>query len=146
MLVRSGGVLSGGWMLITLPLKLAMLLVGAATASPEQWAIQSSPGQGQVARQVGKAVWLRTDRMARSDRPAVDWVPGRTLMERLGLLARCGLAEAMVMATPARRLSGGQLYRLALANAISLKNSALLGTVVIVVGAALLAAGLVGVG
>jgi hypothetical protein len=35
---------------------------------------------------------------------------------------------------------------LALANAISPKNSALLGTVVIVVGAALLAAGLVGVG
>jgi len=35
---------------------------------------------------------------------------------------------------------------LALANAVSLKNSALLGTVVIVVGAALLAAGLVGAG
>lgn len=35
---------------------------------------------------------------------------------------------------------------LALANAVSLKSSALLGTVVIVLGAALLAAGLVGVG
>lgn len=41
-------------MLIALPLKLAMLLVGAATAGPDQWTIQSSPGQEQVARQVAE--------------------------------------------------------------------------------------------
>jgi ABC-type nitrate/sulfonate/bicarbonate transport system ATPase subunit/GNAT superfamily N-acetyltransferase len=40
------------------------------------------------------------------------------LAERLSLLSRCGLAEAMALVTPARRLSGGQLYRLALARAI----------------------------
>ena len=62
--------------------------------------------------------------LAQCDLPAVDAVAGgpsqtpSDLAERLEILSRCGLAEAQALVTPARRLSGGQLYRLALARAM----------------------------
>jgi ABC-type ATPase with predicted acetyltransferase domain len=52
------------------------------------------------------------------DLPAVETLCGGTLRERLGVLARCGLAEATALITPAGYLSDGQCYRLALASAI----------------------------
>ncbi len=52
--------------------------------------------------------------------PVVSAVGGRRpLAERLALLSRCGLAEAAVLVTPAKHLSGGQMYRLALARALA---------------------------
>ena len=63
------------------------------------------------------ALTLPIDRLSRSARPAVAILEG-TLRERLDVLSRCGLAEAAVMVTSARHLSGGQRYRLALAWAL----------------------------
>jgi len=57
-------------------------------------------------------------RCAQRDRPAVETLRGGTLRERLGVLSRCGLAEATALITPAAQLSDGQRYRLALANAM----------------------------
>jgi len=72
----------------------------------------------EVARQVPRARWLRPDALARSDMPAVSALGGGDLAQRLGILARCGLAEALALITPAGYLSGGQLVRLALAEAL----------------------------
>jgi len=72
----------------------------------------------EVARQVPRARWLGTDVLARSDTPAIAVLSGGNLAERLSVLARCGLAEASALVTPARCLSGGQLVRLALAEAL----------------------------
>jgi len=58
------------------------------------------------------------------DRAAIDGIaPVREcvlgeLGQRLDLLARCGLAEAAVMITPERYLSGGEAFRLSLARAL----------------------------
>ena len=80
-----------------------------------------------LARQAPRAIRLRIEPLARSGRTALGELlrPGRgrrvpfvRVQQALGLLARCGLAEAAALATPARRLSGGQLYRLALAKAL----------------------------
>ena len=83
-----------------------------------------------VRRAVPDALWLDTRRLARCPRPvieALDWPvrsarrrapPAEGLKDRLALLSRCGLAEAAALLTPARRLSGGQLDRLALAAAL----------------------------
>jgi GNAT superfamily N-acetyltransferase len=57
-------------------------------------------------------------RVARSGLAPVDLLRGGELGERLEMLSRCGLAEAAAMITPARLLSGGQQYRLALAEAL----------------------------
>lgn len=100
----------------------------------EQFSLDIAPGQivvvtgpsgagksvllREVARQVPRARWLGTAALARSDRPAVAVLSGGDLAERLGVLARCGLAEASALVTPARYLSGGQLVRLALAEAL----------------------------
>lgn len=72
----------------------------------------------EVARQIPQAMWLRTEALAGSSQPAVAVLAGGSLAERLGLLARCGLAEAAALITPARCLSGGQLVRLALAEVL----------------------------
>jgi len=72
----------------------------------------------EVARQEPRARWLRTRALSRSSAPAVTVLSGGPLAERLGLLARCGLAEATVLITPARCLSGGQQLRLALAEVL----------------------------
>jgi len=72
----------------------------------------------EVARQVPQARWLAAAALARSDTPAVAVLSGGSLAQRLGILARCGLAEATALVTPARCLSGGQLVRLALAEAL----------------------------
>lgn len=72
----------------------------------------------EVARQVRRARWLRTDSLARSDEPAVALLTGGELSERLRTLSRCGLAEAPALIKPAKCLSGGQLYRLALAETL----------------------------
>ncbi len=72
----------------------------------------------EVARQVRGAVRLRVDELARSALPAVEVLKGGALQERLEVLSRCGLAEALALITPARCLSGGQLHRLAIAEAL----------------------------
>ena len=100
----------------------------------EQFALDISPGEivavigpsgagktvllKQVARCVRGAVLLDVEALRRCNRPAICVVPGATLAERLEILSRCGLAEAMAMVTPAAHLSGGQMYRLALGVAI----------------------------
>ena len=46
---------------------------------------------------------------------AVELLGGKNVKAMLAMLARCGLAEATVLVTPAGLLSGGQQYRLSLA-------------------------------
>jgi ABC-type ATPase with predicted acetyltransferase domain len=53
----------------------------------------------------------------RRDTP-VELLRGGSLSQRLEILSRCGLAEARTLVTPAGKLSGGLLYRLALAQAM----------------------------
>jgi len=77
-----------------------------------------------VARQVRGAVRLRLAELSTENRSAAAVLEGGTRAERLEMLSRCGLAEATALVTPARRLSGGQLYRLALAEALHRANVA----------------------
>jgi ABC-type lipoprotein export system ATPase subunit/GNAT superfamily N-acetyltransferase len=74
-----------------------------------------------VAAQEGGAIVL-DDCLARirrsRRRPSVAMLTGGSLGERLDTLSRCGLAEAAVLAAPGSTLSGGQLFRLALAVAL----------------------------
>jgi ABC-type ATPase with predicted acetyltransferase domain len=69
-------------------------------------------------RQAPRTRLLTTARVARSARPPVDRLAGGTLERRMEMLSRCGLADAGAMITPARLLSGGQQYRLAMAEAL----------------------------
>ena len=71
-----------------------------------------------VARQVDGVAWLDVQALRRSPHTPVRLLAAEPLAVRLGTLARAGLAEATVMVTPARHLSGGQQYRLALAVAM----------------------------
>ncbi len=71
-----------------------------------------------VGRRVDNAVWLDVQALRRSPHTPLELLAGEPLAVRLGTLARAGLAEATVMVTPARHLSGGQQYRLALAVAM----------------------------
>lgn len=71
-----------------------------------------------VGRQVPGARWLRTAELARASKSPVELLDGGSLAERLEVLARCGLAEAATLITRARHLSGGQVARLALAEAL----------------------------
>ncbi len=70
-----------------------------------------------AARQVPHAIWLGAAKFARSKLPPVAILTG-DLSRRLAMLSRCGLADAHALVTPARKLSGGQLYRLAMAQAM----------------------------
>ena len=73
---------------------------------------------GKVLGAARGAVVVRTEDLARSEKPAVEVVAaGRMQGAWVEVLSRCGLAEAAVLVTPARCLSAGQLYRLALARA-----------------------------
>ncbi len=73
---------------------------------------------GRIAAAAPEARRLRTAELAGSDAPAVDVLTGGAMEGRLRVLARCGLAEAGALVTPARHLSGGQRLRLALAEAV----------------------------
>ena len=75
----------------------------------------------QVCRQVSGAMRLDVDGLARSGPPAISALGpngSADLSERMDVLSRCGLAEPAALITPARRLSAGQLHRLALAGAL----------------------------
>ena len=72
----------------------------------------------EIASQATGVIQLATSSLAGTDRPAVGVLRGGSISERLELLSRCGLAEAAALVAPANRLSGGQLYRLALAKAL----------------------------
>jgi len=72
----------------------------------------------QVARQVRDSRQLRIAKFSGSGLPAVELLKTGTLAERLEVLSRCGLAEALALITPAKCLSGGQLHRLAIAEAV----------------------------
>jgi ABC-type ATPase with predicted acetyltransferase domain len=71
-----------------------------------------------VVRRTARAVVLRADGPARSGRSALEFVGGGPLERRLEVLSRCGLAEAAALVRPARELSAGQQWRLALAKAL----------------------------
>ena len=85
----------------------------------------------EVARQVRASKWLRTDPLARSGAPAVAALGAVALPQRLAMLSRCGLADAAALVTPAKLLSGGQLYRLALAAALLEAQRKRRGTLVV---------------
>ncbi len=74
---------------------------------------------GVVADQVSDAVVLADCLPDASDMPAIEFVQADTLLERLEILSKCGLAEATAMITPPSQLSGGQRHRLGIAVAIS---------------------------
>ena len=69
-------------------------------------------------KEIRTCVKLDTAGLGRSSEPAIAALKGGTLGEKLNILSRCGLAEAATLVTPARHLSGGQLYRLALARGV----------------------------
>jgi ABC-type ATPase with predicted acetyltransferase domain len=69
----------------------------------------------QVLARIPAATVLETQDLSRSDTPAIGMVEVKQMAGWLEVLSRCGLAEAAVLVTPARCLSAGQLYRLALA-------------------------------
>lgn len=71
-----------------------------------------------IARQGTDTIGLRVPQLSRSDSSATACLGGGCLADRLEVLSRCGLAEAAALITPAKCLSGGQLYRLALARAL----------------------------
>lgn len=56
--------------------------------------------------------------VARSSKPALTILRGGSLAAKLKTLSICGLADAYALVTPAKLLSGGQQYRLALAAAL----------------------------
>jgi len=71
-----------------------------------------------AASQCPHVIWLKDSAFTRTDKAVVSAVGAGSLPERLAILSRCGLAEADVLLTPARLLSGGQRHRLALAAAL----------------------------
>ena len=84
-----------------------------------------------AASQLRNVHWLYSEALAKSCLPPVAALAGGRLQQKLALLSQCGLAEATLLITPARRLSGGQLYRLALAKALWSAASGGRGAVVI---------------
>ncbi len=72
-----------------------------------------------VARQVSSCLRLRIASLSRSSLPPVELLKTYSVAERLEVLSRCGLAEAQTLITPAKFLSGGQLHRLAIAEAVA---------------------------
>ena len=87
-----------------------------------------------AARRFSPTIRLPLEPLSQDSRPVIDAVGasalprragGRTaaagrreVRRRLDMLSRCGLAEAVALITPACRLSGGQLFRAALAKAL----------------------------
>ncbi len=71
-----------------------------------------------VAEAVPDAIMLDLDALSADSRPAIACLEGGFLKEKLAVLSRCGLADAKALITPVKCLSGGQLYRLALAAAV----------------------------
>ncbi len=72
----------------------------------------------EIAAQFPGAVQLPHRQVARSKRPAIAILRDGSLEQKLKTLSICGLADALALVTPARLLSGGQQYRLALAAAL----------------------------
>ncbi len=72
----------------------------------------------EIAREAPECVQLDMTRLGRTVRPAAAVLRGGSFAMRLEILSRCGLAEALALITPVKHLSGGQLYRLALAKAL----------------------------
>jgi ABC-type nitrate/sulfonate/bicarbonate transport system ATPase subunit/predicted GNAT family acetyltransferase len=72
----------------------------------------------QIAEQVPAAGWLDLAGRLDRDRSVASTLSGGCLRDRLAMLSRCGLAEAALLAGSARHLSGGEAYRLALAEAL----------------------------
>ncbi len=71
-----------------------------------------------AAQAVPDAITLGLDALSSDSRAAIACLKGGLLKEKLAVLSRCGLADAKALITSARHLSGGQLYRLALASAV----------------------------
>ncbi len=72
-----------------------------------------------MARRVGgDVVWLDADGLAREPGRVIDLLGDGPLGQRLEVLSRCGLAEAALLVSPCKCLSGGQRHRLALARAL----------------------------
>ncbi len=71
-----------------------------------------------VAESVPDAITLDMDALSTEVRPAIACLGDGSLKGRLAVLSRCGLADAKALITPVKFLSGGQLYRLALATAV----------------------------
>ncbi len=72
----------------------------------------------QVKAQTDNAESLGQFSKLKTEKSAVELIAGDDIKSSLAMLARCGLAEATVLVTPAGLLSGGQKYRLALAMAL----------------------------
>jgi len=94
-----------------------------AITAGEVIAVVGASGSGKsillekVRLQVPDAICLEMDDLRNSSQPAVECLEGGTAAQRLAMLSRFGLAEAACLVTPASRLSGGQIHRLALARA-----------------------------
>ncbi len=78
----------------------------------------------QVQGQTRDAISLDNLSPAQAKRPAAELLTGSDIKDKLATLARCGLAEATTLITPAGLLSGGQRYRLALARAMQKAKTA----------------------
>jgi len=72
----------------------------------------------EVLRRAKNAIRLAPIGRAAAKRPAIEALRGGSLKERLGVLSRCGLAEATALLTPAGCLSDGQRFRLVLARTL----------------------------
>jgi len=71
-----------------------------------------------IARQIPDARTLDLESIARSDRAGISLLKGGDMRERLEILSRCGLAEAAALITAGKDLSGGESYRLCLAQVL----------------------------
>ncbi len=71
-----------------------------------------------IEREAPDAIRLDVTGLSQCAKPAVDCLCGGSVGQKLQLLCRCGLGEAKALVTPARLLSAGQSYRLALADAL----------------------------
>ncbi|MDY7011736.1 MAG: ATP-binding cassette domain-containing protein [Planctomycetota bacterium] len=67
---------------------------------------------------VPDAITLEMDTLSADSRASIACFEDGRLSEKFAVLSRCGLADAKALITPAKNLSGGQLYRLALASAV----------------------------
>lgn len=68
-----------------------------------------------VAMAVPDAITLELDALSADSRSVIACFDDGPMIEKFAVLSRCGLADARALITPAKNLSGGQLYRLAMA-------------------------------